>query len=74
MDADDAVANLMAITGADEPQAVLMLEATGYSLQDAVDLFFAAGGDLGGGAAPAAPLAAPHEPEDDEALARRLDQ
>jgi hypothetical protein len=72
---DDLVASFCGITGATESQALQTLEATGYNLQEAIELFFAAGGDLGSGPPAAAPPAAANfmeEPEDDEALARRL--
>jgi UBA-like domain len=74
---DDLVANFVGITGSTESQALQMLEATAFSLEEAIELFFAAGGDVGSGA-PAAAAAAPlptdfgKEHEDDEALARRL--
>ena len=76
-DQDDLVANFVGITGAGESQALQMLEATGFNLQEAVELFFAAGGDFGanppaGGAAAGLPAELNGEPEDDEALARRL--
>jgi hypothetical protein len=74
-DHDETLANFTAITGATESQALQMLEATGYSLEQAVELYFAAGGDVGvstGPAAPSLPAAFNAEPEDDEALARRL--
>jgi hypothetical protein len=69
-DRSEVVANFVAITGADEVAALTMLEATGYNLEQAVDLHFAANAGDGGGAADAA--MAPME--DDEALARRLQQ
>jgi hypothetical protein len=77
MDGDDPVAAFLAVTGATEAQAVQMLEATNYSLQDAVELFFAAGGDLGGGAPTAAAAqgldaAGPPPLVGDEEMARRL--
>ncbi|KAL4431383.1 hypothetical protein ABPG75_006639 [Micractinium tetrahymenae] len=73
-DPSEAVANFVAITGADEATALQMLEATGYQLEGAVNLFFAtgeAGGAGGAGGPGAAPLPAM---EDDEALARRLQE
>lgn len=75
--ADDTVANFLVITGATEAQALQMLEATGYQLQDAVELFFAAGPDQVGNATTTAAAgtnrgADPIPIEDDEALARRL--
>jgi len=79
---DDDLANFVGITGATESQALQMLEATGFNLQEAVELFFAAGGDVGAAAPATAPAAAAaaaplpadfmEEPVDDEALARRL--
>lgn len=75
---DDDLANFVGITGATESQALQMLEATGFNLQEAIELFFAAGGDVGAAVPPAGAAAAPlsaefmDEPEDDEALARRL--
>ena len=76
-DHDDLVANFVGITGAAESQALQMLEATGFNLEEAIELFFAAGGDVGpgpsaGAAAPAFPAESNGQPEDDEALARRL--
>lgn len=69
-DPSEAVANFVAITGADEGAALAMLEATGYNLEQAVQLHFAAAaGDAGG-----IPDAALAPTEDDEALARRLQQ
>ena len=79
---DDLVANFVAVTGSDESQAISMLEATGYSLEEAVQLFFAAGpqepapstrppsSPLGGAAAGGGG----HHDDDDEAFARRLQQ
>jgi hypothetical protein len=70
---DEALASFVAVTGASEAEAAQMLEATNGSLQEAVELFFAAGAGGGGAAAAGAPAAgAPGE--DDEALARRLQQ
>ena len=71
MDPSEAVANFVAITGADEAAALSMLEATGYQLEAAVNLFFASGDAGGGGGAAAGDMPAF---EDDEALARRLHQ
>ncbi|KAG2487936.1 hypothetical protein HYH03_013515 [Edaphochlamys debaryana] len=45
----DLVANFMAITGADDGVAIQMLEAANFVLEDAVNLFFAADGHIGGG-------------------------
>ncbi|EFJ41718.1 hypothetical protein VOLCADRAFT_98325 [Volvox carteri f. nagariensis] len=44
----DLVANFMAITGADDGVAIQMLEAANFNLEDAVQLFFAAEGNVGG--------------------------
>lgn len=72
MNHDDLMASFVAVTGAPEAQALQMLESTGFDLEQAVGLFFAVG-EAGGAPAPAAaPSAAAHE--DDEALARRLQQ
>ena len=73
MDNSEAVANFMAITGADEAAALAILEATGFELEAALNLHFAGAGALeggggGGGGAGLPPL------EDDEAMARRLHQ
>lgn len=68
MDPEEAVANFVAITGADEAAALAMLEATGYNLEAAVNLHFASGGEAGGGDVDMPAF------EDDEALARRLQQ
>lgn len=69
-DPSEAVANFVAITGADEAAALQMLQATGYQLEEAVNLFFATG-DAGGAAAA---RSMQPEFEDDEALARRLQE
>lgn len=80
---DEQVANFIAVTGATEVQAFQMLEATGHDLEHAVQLFFAAGGDVGSGAGatdqgagPSSSEAAPHNHHhnDDEAFARQLEQ
>lgn len=82
---DDLVASFIGITAASESQAIQMLEATGFNLEEAIELFFAAGGDMGGGAgggpSASAPQQAAGDPfaglgqhDDDEALARRLQQ
>lgn len=63
-DEQEAVANFLAITGSDETTAHGMLEATGYNLEQAVNLFFAAEAGQG----------APAKPVDDEALARQLQE
>ncbi len=48
-DDGDLVANFLAITGcADDAAAVQWLEAANFSLEDAVNLYFAADGNLGG--------------------------
>lgn len=44
-DSDDILASFMAVTGGSEESAVQMLEATDFQLQDAIDLFFAVGGN-----------------------------
>lgn len=73
MDNSEAVANFMAITGADETAALATLEATGFELEAAINLHFAGaaaqegGGGVAGGAGPPPPA-------DDEAMARRLYQ
>ncbi|PSC74669.1 UBX domain-containing 2 isoform X1 [Micractinium conductrix] len=66
MDPSEAVANFVAITGADEAAALGALEATGYNLEQAVNLFFAQGDVGDGGMGGMLPL------EDDESMARRL--
>lgn len=43
MDPSEAVANFMAITGADEATALGTLDATSYNLEAAVNLHFASG-------------------------------
>lgn len=43
MDPSEAVANFVAITGADEAAALATLEATGFNLEAAVNLHFASG-------------------------------
>ena len=82
MEHDDLVASFVSITDASESQALQMLEATGFNLEEAIELFFAAGGDVGG-AAGGAPAAVPAPTsagpsagfqEDDAALARRLQE
>ena len=76
MENDENVANFVAITGASVAQALQMLEVTGFNLEQAIELHFAAGVDADAGGAGGAPpmLAPPEEPayESDEALARRL--
>jgi hypothetical protein len=42
---DDILASFMAVTGGTEENALQMLEATDFQLQDAIDLFFAVGGN-----------------------------
>ncbi|KAK9817646.1 hypothetical protein WJX72_000123 [[Myrmecia] bisecta] len=42
---EEAIANFVAITGADVSQATTMLEATNFDLSQAVDLFFASAGE-----------------------------
>lgn len=71
MDPSEAVANFVAITGADEAAALSMLEATGYQLEAAVNLFFASGDAGGAGSDVGAGLPGI---QDDEALARRLQE
>lgn len=48
-DDGDLIANFLAITGADEGVAIQCLEAANFSLEEAVNLFFAADGNFGGG-------------------------
>jgi hypothetical protein len=67
-DPSELVASFIAFTGADEQAAQQMLEATGFDLEQAVSLYYAAGPSGAGGA----PEAALPPMEDDEALARRL--
>lgn len=63
------LAEFCAVTQASKAQAIPILEACGYQLEAAIELFFAAGPtDI------ANPPPALHQPEDDEALARRLQQ
>jgi hypothetical protein len=50
----DVVANFMAVTGADDEVAIQMLEAANFNLEEAVQLFFAAEGNVGGGRSAAA--------------------
>ena len=73
MDNSEVVASFMAITGADEAAALATLEATGFELEAAINLHFAGAGAQeegagAGGGAGLPPL------EDDEAMARRLQQ
>jgi hypothetical protein len=75
----EVLANFLAITGASEAEALSLLEAAGFQLEEAVNLFFAAGDDFQGGAAfplpPSQVLPPPAAAfEDDEALARRLQE
>lgn len=82
---DSLVAHFMAVTGANEEQAVQMLEATNQDLEQAVGLFFAA--DMSGSGTtdrhvndPRSSSGPTHigkdggEEIDDEALARRLQE
>jgi UBA-like domain len=71
MSRSDDVSQFCAVTAATEAEAINMLEATNYDLQSAIELFFAAGTDVGSGSAgPSIPAPAP----DDEALARQLQE
>jgi hypothetical protein len=63
------LAEFCAVTQSTETQAVPILEACGYQLEAAIELFFAAGPtDV------ANPPPALRQPVDDEALARKLQQ
>ncbi|GLC38061.1 hypothetical protein PLESTM_000679800 [Pleodorina starrii] len=46
----DLVAEFISITGSDDGTAIQMLEAANFNLEEAVQLFFAAEGHVGGGA------------------------
>lgn len=59
----EVIASFCGVTGADSDVAIQMLEATNGDLESAINFYFAAEGAAGG-----------PDREDDEALARRLQQ
>ena len=66
-DRDEALVNFISITGADEAMASNILEACGFQLHQAIELFFASADPQGNAAGPA-----PAAHLDDEQLARQL--
>jgi hypothetical protein len=79
---DDLIATFVAVTGSTEDQATQMLQATNYELEEAVSLFYAAGmegeegthAEAAAGGPSSARMPDLQEDEDDEAIARRLQE
>ena len=71
MDHEEAVATFCGLTGANDTIAVHVLEAHGWSLDEAVSFFLDSGGvGFGAPALPASPPDLIEEPEEDQATAR----